>query len=57
MLTRRQLFHAGLVTGCAACAALATNRLSLPAHGPVDPPKSTDPVTRYRISAPNVKRS
>jgi alpha-acetolactate decarboxylase len=27
MLTRRQLFHAGLVTGCAACAALATNRL------------------------------
>jgi acetolactate decarboxylase len=26
MLTRRQ-FHAGLVTGCAACAALATNRL------------------------------
>jgi acetolactate decarboxylase len=27
MLTRRQLFHTGLVTGCAACAALATNRL------------------------------
>jgi hypothetical protein len=27
MLTRRKLFHAGLVTGCAACAALATNRL------------------------------
>jgi acetolactate decarboxylase len=27
MLTRRQLFHAGLVTGCAACAALANNRL------------------------------
>jgi acetolactate decarboxylase len=27
MLTRRQLFHGGLVTGCAACAALATSRL------------------------------
>jgi acetolactate decarboxylase len=26
MLTRRQLFHTGLVTGCAACAALAANR-------------------------------
>jgi acetolactate decarboxylase len=28
MLSRRQLFHTGLVTGCAACAALATHRLS-----------------------------
>jgi len=27
MLTRRQWLHAGLATGCAACAALATNRL------------------------------
>jgi acetolactate decarboxylase len=27
VLTRRQLFHTALVTGCAACAALATNRL------------------------------
>jgi len=27
MLTRRQLFHTGLVSGCAACATLATNRL------------------------------
>lgn len=27
MLTRRQMVHAGLVTGCAACAALATGRL------------------------------
>jgi hypothetical protein len=27
MLTRRQLFHAGLATGCTACAVLATNRL------------------------------
>jgi acetolactate decarboxylase len=27
MLTRRQLFHTGLLTGCAACAALATNGL------------------------------
>jgi len=34
MLTRRRLFHGGLVTGCAACAALATNRLF--AAGPTD---------------------
>jgi acetolactate decarboxylase len=27
MLTRRQLFHTGLVSGCAACGALATSRL------------------------------
>jgi Alpha-acetolactate decarboxylase len=27
MLTRRQLFHTGLVSGCAACSALATSRL------------------------------
>jgi acetolactate decarboxylase len=27
MLTRRQFFHTGLVTGCGVCAALATNRL------------------------------
>jgi hypothetical protein len=27
MLTRRRLFHAGLVTGCAACAALTAKRL------------------------------
>jgi hypothetical protein len=27
MLTRRQLFHTGLVSGCAACGALATRRL------------------------------
>jgi hypothetical protein len=27
MLTRRQLFRTGLVSGCAACGALATSRL------------------------------
>jgi acetolactate decarboxylase len=36
MLTRRQSIHAGLVTGCAACAALATGRLF--AAGATDAP-------------------
>jgi acetolactate decarboxylase len=49
MLTRRQLFHAGLVTGCAACAALATNRIFAAS--------ATDPLTPSKIGGPGYSLS
>lgn len=44
MLTRRHLFHAGLATGCAACAALAAGRLSSAL--------AADPATAAKIEGP-----
>src|SRR5580700_3806467 len=49
MLTRRQLFHAGLVSGCAACAALATNRLFAAS--------ATDALAPSRIEGPGYSLS
>jgi hypothetical protein len=48
-LTRRQLFHTGLVTGCAACAALATNGLF--AAG------ATDALARSKMEGPGYSLS
>src|ERR1700688_3617583 len=44
MLTRRHLLHTGLFTGCSACAALATSRLSTA--------DATEIVPRSKISGP-----
>ena len=49
MLTRRQLFHTGVVSGCASCAALATSRLFAAS--------ATDVLTPSKIEGPGYSLS